>query len=265
VNGNRGAITPVDDSLTPTHPASYVLRLAWRDLRASGRHLWIFWACLMLGVTLIAASGGMLRLVSAGLLADSRALFGGDLEIETRAPLGDTELDWIRARGEVSLLIELRTMMLAGDRPRLVELQSVDEHYPLYGVVELEPNVSVAQTVAFSDGVWGVALDPVLAQRLALAIGDTVSIGEHHVEVRALIRRQPDRSLNANWRGPPVLIASDALASSGLIMPGSRLEYEYRIKVTGDPERWGEPFRMRSSRYKVSRVVADGSRKSSIK
>ena len=240
MNDNSRLVAPVDDSFVPIKSVSNVFRLAWRDLRASGRYLWIFWACLMLGVTLIAASGGLLRQVSAGLLADSRALFGGDLEIETRTPLGDTELEWMQARGEVSLLIELHTMMMAGDRPRLVELQSVDENYPLYGVVELEPNVPVANAVTFRNGAWGVALDPVLAQRLSLAIGDTVSIGEHEVEVRALIRRQPDRSFNANWRGPPVLIASDALASSGLIMPGSRLEYEYRIKVTDDPDRWGE-------------------------
>lgn len=237
---NSYALIADEDSLKPSRSVSFLLRLAWRDLRANRRHLWIFWTCLMLGVTLIAASGGLLRQVSAGLLADTRALFGGDLEIETRTPLGDTELEWIQARGEVSLLVELRTMMLAGDRPRLVELQSVDENYPLYGVVELEPEVSVAHAVAFRDGVWGVALDPVLAQRLALDIGDTVSIGEHEAEVRALIRRQPDRSLNANWRGPPVLISSDALASSGLIMPGSRLEYEYRIKVSEDPDHWGE-------------------------
>ena len=29
----------------------FLLSLAWRDLRASGRHLWIFVACLVLGVS----------------------------------------------------------------------------------------------------------------------------------------------------------------------------------------------------------------------
>ena len=32
-----------------------LLSLAWRDLRGGGRTLWVFCACLMLGVTLIAA------------------------------------------------------------------------------------------------------------------------------------------------------------------------------------------------------------------
>jgi len=219
-------------------PARFIVSLAWRDLRASGRYLWVFWACLMLGVTLVAASGGLFRQVSGGLLADARALFGGDLEVEDRAPLPDEVLAWMRRRGEVSLLVELRTMMLAAGRPQLVELQSVDGRYPLYGEVELEPAMPVADAVAVRDGTFGVAIDPVLATRLGLAVGDEVGVGSLSMQVRALIRRQPDRSLSADWRGPPVLIAAEALAASGLVQPGSRLEYEYRVRIDGDPAAW---------------------------
>lgn len=218
--------------------ARFIASFAWRDLRASGRYLWVFWACLMLGVTLIAGSGGMFRQVSDGLLADTRALFGGDLEVETRAPLPGEVHSWMRGRGEVSLLIELRTMMLAGGRPQLVELQSVDEHYPLYGEVELGPAMPVAEAVAERGGTFGAALDPVLASRLNLGIGERVEIGALSLQVRALIERQPDRGLSADWRGPPVLIASEALHASGLVQPGSRLEYEYRVKVDGDAAAW---------------------------
>ena len=221
-----------------------VVSFAWRDLRSSGRFLWVFWACLMLGVTLISASGGLFRQVSDGLLADTQALFGGDLVVDSRAPLGDAELRWMRANAEVSLLVELRTMMLAGERLQLVELQSVDAAYPLYGTVELEPPMTVADAVAsrLTDGAqtWGAALDPILARRLALKVGDRVNIGHHAMEVRALIRRQPDRSLSADWRGPPVLIARDALPQSGLVLPASRLDYEYRVRVSGDALAFGE-------------------------
>lgn len=216
----------------------FIASLAWRDLRASGRFLWVFWACLMLGVTLIASSGGLFRQVSDGLLADTRSLFGGDLEVEYRSPLPDDVLRWMRDHGEVSLLIELRTMMMAEGRPQLVELQSVDARYPLYGEVELAPPMPVAEAVEARDGVWGAAIDPVLATRLGLETGDRVSIGALAIEVRALIERQPDRGLSADWRGPPVLIAADALDASGLVLPGSRLEFEYRVKIDGDVNDW---------------------------
>jgi len=43
---------------------SFSIKFAWRDLRASGHTLWVFCVCLMLGVTLVAATGGLYRQVS---------------------------------------------------------------------------------------------------------------------------------------------------------------------------------------------------------
>jgi putative ABC transport system permease protein len=220
-----------------------VLSFAWRDLRGSGRSLWVFCACLALGVALIAAGGGLFRQVSDGLLADARTLFGGDLEARHNAPLQPDELDWMRTHGEVSLLIELRTMLMAADgRAHLVELQSFDERYPLYGRVDLQPPSSLAAALALRDGEWGAAIDPVLAERAGLRPGDRVELGAMTATVRALIARQPDRSLRADWSGPPVLIAAGALAATGLVQPASRVEYRYRVRTHMTPETWRAAF-----------------------
>ncbi len=118
----------------------FLLRLAWRDLRAGGQSLWVFCVCLALGVCLVAAGGGLYRLVSNNLQADARALFGGDLEVRHDRPLGSAERDWLNERGRVSLLTEFRTMLRTADgRSQLVELQSADAQYPLYGEVRLDP------------------------------------------------------------------------------------------------------------------------------
>jgi len=221
----------------------FVVSLAWRDLRDSGRVLVVFCACLLLGVSLVAASGGLFGQVSRGLLADTRALFGGDLEVSTREPLAARALEWMGERGQVSLLVELRTMLATGDgRLELVELQSVDDRYPLYGEIELDPPSPLARALARREGEWGIAIDPALAERLALAPGDRVEIGRLAVRVRALIARQPDRSLRADWRGLPVLIEADALPETGLVQPGSRLEYHYRVRTRDDPEAWRAAF-----------------------
>ena len=108
------------------------------------------------------------------------------------------------------------------------------------GKVELSPDMPVAKAVGWRDQTWGAAIDPVLARRLGLSVGDRVQIGNLSMEVRARIQRQPDRSLSADWRGPPVLVAAEALATSGLVGPASRLDYEYRVRVDGDPHAWRE-------------------------
>ncbi|MEC5397083.1 ABC transporter permease [Uliginosibacterium sp. H1] len=215
----------------------FLLDLAWRDLRGGGRSLWVFCACLVLGVTLVAAGGGLFRQVGDSLQADARALFGGDVEVQHDRPLQDDELAWLRARGEVSLLVELRSMLLTADeRAQLVELQSFDEHYPLYGSVEMSPPAPLRDALAERDGRWGIAIDRALAQRLGLKPGDEVTLGETTLAVRAITLRQPDRSLRADWSGLPVLLSADALAATGLIQPGSRVEYNYRIKTDTPPE-----------------------------
>ena len=223
----------------PQQSSNLMYKFIFRDLRGSGRSLWVLCVCLLLGVTLIAASGGLLRQVRDGLLADTRALFGGDVEISQHAPLQPEELNWLQRHGEVSLVIELRTMLRTSDnRSQVVELQSFDEHYPLYGEVSLQPPQPLAEVLSLRDGVWGAAFDPVLGNRLGLNVGDRVSIGQLSVELRARIERQPDRSLSADWRGPPLILSAQALAATGLVQPGSLLDYEYRIKTEQDLDPW---------------------------
>jgi putative ABC transport system permease protein len=226
----------------------FLLDLAWRDLRAGGRPLWVFAACLMLGVALVAAGGGLYRQVSASMQADVRALFGGDLEVEHRQPLDPAVLDWMGRRGEVSRLVELRTMLRRADgRAMLVELQSADARYPLVGTLEMQPAGPLAETLAQRDGRWGIALDAVLAQRLALAPGDRVEVGDAELEVRARVLSQPDRGLRAEWRGGPVLVsdgglAATGLAATGLVQPLSRVEYRYRVRTDEPGAAWRDAF-----------------------
>ncbi len=242
-----------------------LLRIGVRDLRDSGRGLWVLCACLALGVALIAASAGLHRQVSGALLADARALLGGDLEVSTRTPLPEEVLAWMRARGRVSLLMELRTMLRTdAGGVQLVELQVTDDQYPLYGQVRLAPEGSLARVLAQRDGEWGAAFDPALARRAGLEIGDRVWIGGLALQLRARIERQPDRSLRADWRGPPLMITAGALEASGLVQPGSRLEYEYRVRVDGDAGEWrrslaaafpGTEFEVRTFETRSERVA----------
>jgi len=221
----------------------FLLDIAWRDLRSSGSSLWVFCVCLILGVTLVSASGGLYRMISIGLLSDTRVLMGGDLEVDANEPLPADVLAWLRANADVSVLIEVDTMLGTDTSGFLrVELQSTDGLYPLYGELVLQPNLDLQTVTAFQDDHWGVAIDPVLADRLNIGINDNVYVGGLIMKVRALVQYQPDRGLSADWRGTPVLIAEQALQASGLVQPGSRIDYNYRVRTGIGPEAWRERF-----------------------
>ncbi len=221
----------------------FLIDLAWRDLKAGSRALWVFCACIALGVCLVAATGGLYGLIGDALQRDVRALMGGDVEIDARGPLPEEVLAWLHDHGTVSTVIELDTMLgTPGGDFRRVELQVVDAAYPLYGELELDPVPDLATATGLVRGRWGAALDGDLAGRLGLAVGDEVHIGTLTLTLRALIREQPDRKLRADWRGAPVLVAPGALDASGLVQPASRVEYEYRIRTEAAPDEWREGF-----------------------
>ncbi|HEY0859241.1 MAG TPA: FtsX-like permease family protein [Albitalea sp.] len=225
----------------------FLLDLAWRDLRASGRRLWIFVACLMLGVSLVTAAGGLYRQVDDALRQDAKLIFGGDVEVQTARPLPADVLSWMQQRGAVSRVVELRTMLRTEDgRAQLVELQSVDDSYPLYGSIVLQPEGILGDALRQRDGRWGAAIDGALARRLGLQPGDAIAIGDLELTVRALVVRQPDRSLRADWGASPVLVADGALAATGLVQPMSRVEYAYRVRIDARSDRsapaWRDAF-----------------------
>ena len=235
-------------------PMHFLLDLAWRDLRGSGRSLWVFCACLVLGVSLVAATGGLYRVVNAGLLADTRALLGGDVEVDSNQPLPAEALKWMHDRGTVTLVKELYTMLgdPDGDFFR-VELQSMDANYPLYGELELAPAMPLADATALTTDGWGVAIDEALAVQHDITVGETIYIGDLDMTVRALVVAQSDRNLTADWRGPPVLIANAAIEAAGLTGPGARIDYDYKVATTVAPDQWRSLFyqRFANERWEV--------------
>lgn len=73
-------------------------------------------------------------------------------------------------------------------------------------------------------------------------MGDEIEIGAATFRITGLIQAQPDRRLNANWRGLPIMISEQAVEATGLIQPGSRVDYEYRIQTDSDLTSWLSEF-----------------------
>jgi putative ABC transport system permease protein len=204
------------------------LRLARREMRGGLRSLRIVLACLALGVAAIAAVGTLRAGIQAGLRADGAKILGGDLELRTGPrPAPEEVRAWIAARGgeAVSGIATLRAMLVAPSSERmLVELKAVDEAYPLYGRLALDP-----PSAALAPGT--VALDPLVAERLGLAPGDAVRVGEARLRFVALVAEEPDKVATPALFGPRALIAAESLPATALVQPGSLVEHELRVRL----------------------------------
>ncbi|ARR56882.1 ABC transporter permease [Rhizorhabdus wittichii DC-6] len=226
------------------------MRTAWalalRDMRGGLKGLRLLIICLFLGVAGLAGVGSLSRAITAELDSRGQEILGGDIEMRVaqREAAPDERAAFAR-QGLVSETIRLRAMASRADAAAavLAELKSVDDRWPLYGALRLEPG-ALAPRPADLDAM----LAPALAERLSLRIGDSVRIGETSFRVAGLIAEEPDRVGEGFTLGPSILVSREGLAATRLVQPGSLFTARYRIRLPVDrdahaiAERLGERF-----------------------
>ena len=209
------------------------IKYAFRNLRSGLRGFWIFLSCLTLGVAAIAMIGSLASAVQQGLDEQGQIILGGDVEFSiVQREAKPDELSYMKSKGELSSLSSMRAMAQSNGASTLVEIKAIDQAYPLYGALKLLP--ATGDTFSSANGTFGVAVDPLLLQRLNLKLGDTLKLGEANVTIRATIDVEPDRLANGIIFGPRLIMSQDAMQSTGLIKPGSLVTYNYHVKLKGD-------------------------------
>jgi len=218
------------------------LRFALRELRSGLTGFRIFLACLLLGVAAIASVGTVSQSLLEGLANDGRRILGGDVSLRlTHRSAEPDQLAFLAANAEVSEATTMRAMarLPSGEGRRiLVELKAVDDLYPLYGDVGMEPAIPMPEALAKQDGAWGAVVERTLLRRFDAVPGDRIKVGEAEFRIAAVLTREPDRAGRTFTLGPTFMISADALTDTGLVQPGSLIRYHYRLKLT--PE-WTVP------------------------
>lgn len=210
------------------------LKLALRELRAGLQGFKVFMACLILGVTAIAAIGSLTRAIQEGLEREGQSILGGDVEINIfQGQLDEETRAWLEPQGTLSDSARLRTMARVDGTPTstLVELRAVDSLYPLYGSFETSPTLDNDALFSEVNGYWGVAIDPLLAEKINVVVGDRLVFGRIKADVRAFINREPDKANLGFQLGPTVMISRDALEQTGLVTAGSLVNFYYKLRL----------------------------------
>ncbi|MEO0719935.1 MAG: drug:proton antiporter, partial [Pseudomonadota bacterium] len=114
---------------------------ARRELRGGLRGFRVMLACLALGVAGIAAVGSVVAAINDGLAQEGRKLLGGDAEVQLTYRIAtDDERTALSAEGDLSEIFDFRGMARTPDGDSaLVQAKAVDDVYPLYGEVVLDP------------------------------------------------------------------------------------------------------------------------------
>jgi len=214
---------------------SLAWRLARRELRSGLSGFRIFFACLVLGVAAIAGVDSIADALLAGLAEHGRALLGGDVAVElVQRPMIAAERDFVAARGTISETISMRAMAYANGANaarQLIELKAVDNLYPLYGSVGLSPATSLKTALACKSDSCGAIVEQTLLDRLGLARGGRMRIGNQTFRIAAVLTDEPDRLSGGFSLGPHAIISTAALDRTGLVTTGSLINYSTRVKL----------------------------------
>ncbi|MFT3690201.1 ABC transporter permease [Paenirhodobacter sp.] len=205
-------------------------RIAARELRGGLAGFRVFVLCLMLGVAAIAGVGLVRDAVRAGLAGQGVVLLGGDAQYDfTYRRATPEERGWIDAHaGRVSEVVEFRSMAGTGTDFALTQVKAVDAAYPLTGALELDPP---GATLAPREGVPAVFLDPALADRLGVAVGDQVLLAGQPFVLAARLLREPDSTGTGIAFGPRSIVDLSALDGTSLLAPGTLYESKYRVTL----------------------------------
>ena len=206
-------------------------KISWRLLRHELRRgeLTIMAAAVALSVCAVLSLSLFSERLQAGLLERSAEFLAADRVLRSR---DEVSTEWLQRAEAENLQWARRTtfnsMAFAANELALVDIKAVSSGYPLRGQLE------IADT-PFDEGQPTDALPQLgeawvasqLFQRLELNVGDTLEIGNSEFVVTQVLTHEPDSGLNVFTDSPNVLINYADLAGTGLIQPGSRVNYHY--------------------------------------
>ncbi len=220
--------------------------MARRELRGSARRLALYGSCMALGIAALVALSGLRGAIEETVSQRARDLMGADLMLRARAPFTEpvqAEVETLTA-GDASAFAEVTSfasMALAerSGRTRLVHVQAVEPGFPFYGEVVTEPGDRWAR---LHDGPHAI-VDPAVLIQLDIEVGETLKVGKIGFRVEAAARKAPGTfGLRASV-APRVFIPASMLADTGLIQPGSMVEYLGYLRSGVDLNAWLEESR----------------------
>ena len=204
----------------------WLLKMAWRDGKASGKRLFLFMASIVLGIAAVVSIQSFSENLQDNIALQSKALMGADFIIDSN------QLPNERVQGIIDSLggsdaQEVSFPSMAAfpktDASKLVSVRGVTEKFPFYGELETVPT-SAAQNYQKNKTAL---VDGTLMMQYGLKAGDSVKIGESTFAIEGILKSVPGSSALSASVAPVVLLPFEVIEETGLLQIGSRLDYNY--------------------------------------
>jgi putative ABC transport system permease protein len=202
---------------------------ATRALRRDARspHLLVVATALVVAVAGMTAVATFTDRVQRALTAQASQLLAADRALTSSRELPATYPELARRLGlRLSEQLSMRSMVARNGDLHMVEIKAVTPTYPLRGEVRIAPEPfapSVRQGGGPPTGkVW---VDARLLHDLNARVGDSLRLGRTELGIDAVLVAEPDRAGDLFSIAPRVLMNLADVPATGLVLPGSRVQY----------------------------------------
>ncbi len=208
---------------------NFILKMAWRDTRASRRRLLLYSLSIVLGVAALIGISSLGDSLRAAVDSQAKGLLGADLSATARQTFSDQALARLRAAGEeMARGVATTTMATFGNgQRRLVQLAAVEGGFPFYGEVETAPAGVFAQ---LGEGNTAIVEETALTQA-GLAIGGEIKLGAVTFRVVGALKKYPGQSPFASMFAPRVQVSMAALQATNLLAKGGFAQHTVYLRL----------------------------------
>jgi putative ABC transport system permease protein len=188
-------------------------------------------AAIVVAVAAMSAVGFLTDRVRQAMTQQAGEVLAADLRIESNYPLRAEYQQRAHTEGlSTAEVVHFRSVVMSGEAASLADVRGVSAGYPLRGEVRIADVLAGVPRPAGGVPQRGEAwAEPSLLARLGARVGDQIQVGDLALRVSQTLEFRPDEGWRFMEIAPTVLLNLADVRASGLIQPGSVVEYELLI------------------------------------
>ena len=223
---------------------NFLLKTALRDSRKNRGRLFMFMSSIILGIAALVAINSFNYNLVEDIDRQSASLLGADLVVSgNRAANPSIQHMLDSLPGESASELDLMSMAYIPkvDESQFVRIKALDGPFPFYGKIKTEPETAAQ---SFRNKVSALVDDGLMLQH-GLEVGDSIKLGIRTFAIEGRLLSIFGTSGISSSFAPAIYIAQQNIHSTGLIQPGSLVNYAYyrQTPTDFDMDEWVEARR----------------------
>lgn len=211
----------------------FLIRTAIRDSRRNRGKLILFMSSIVLGIAALVAINSFNDNLQADLDRQALSLLGADLVVSgNQEPDADIRTLLDSLPGKRASEVELFSMayLTKTEGTQFVRLRAVEGEFPFYGEIVSDPPEAVQSYRTRPAAL----VDAGMMANYGLQAGDSIRLGSRSFRIEGkLVKGMGSTGIQATI-APSVYIDRQYLDATGLVQPGSLLDYNYYFKLPPD-------------------------------